>query len=135
MHSVTCTSQVLDFCVDAQCEMHFQYRLAGILQPVVPPARWEGLRAPAVLQHLFLRDLAIDDIHQAGVPWLDHRQGGCDPRVLIVELDRLMPVRVCLDMEMKSRGFNLHVGAAVYDSRAAQPTGQGRPRIHLCILP
>ena len=135
MHCVTCTSEDVDFCVDAQCEMHFQYRLAGILQPVVPPARWEGLRAPAVLQHLFLRDLAIDDIHQAGVPWLDHRQGGCDPRVLIVELDRLMPAGVCLVMEMKYRALTCMLVLLFMIPGPPSRANQGSPRIHLCILP
>ena len=104
MHSVTCTSQILHFCVDAQCEMHLQYRLARIL-PLVPPARGDGLRHAAVLQHVLLCDDAVHQVHQAWVPWLDHGQGGWDQRALFQEPHRLVPAGVGLVMEMKYRGL------------------------------
>ena len=134
MHSVTCTSQVLHFCVDAQCEMHFQYRLAGWAARD-PPARGDGLRAAALLQHLLLRDGAVHEVHQAGMPRLDHGQGGWDQRVLIEERDGLVPAGVCLDMEMKYKALTCMMVLLFMIPGPPSRAGQGSPEIHLCILP
>ena len=135
MHSVTCTSQVLHFCVDAQCEMHFQYRLAGKHHARGPPARGDGLRAAALLQHLLLREGAVNDVHQAGMPRLDHGQGGWDQRVLIEERDRLVPAGVRLDMEMKYRALTCMMVLLFMIPGPPSRAGQGSPGIDLCILP
>ena len=131
MHSVTCTSQVLHFCVDAQCEMHFQYRLAGILQPLVPPARGDGLRAAAVLQHVLLRDGAVHEVHQAGMPRLDHGQSMWDQRVVFEERDGLVPVGVRLVMEIKHRALRCMTVLLFMIPGPPSRAGQGSPGIHL----
>ena len=131
MHSVTCTSQVLHFCVDAQCEMHLYNRLASIVLVSGAPARGDGLRLPAPVQHLVLRDAAVDDVHQARMPRLDHCQGGWDRLALVEERDRPVPVGVRLVMEKQYRALRCMMVLLIMIPGPPSRAGQGSPGIHL----
>ena len=131
MHSVTCTLHVLHFCVHALCEMHLQNRLAAILQPPVQPPRRDWLRAAAVVQHLLLCDGAVQDVHQPGMPRLNHRQGGWDQRALLEEADWLVPVGVRLAMEMKYSVLRCMMVLLFMIPGPPSRAGQGSPGIHL----
>ena len=55
-----------------------------------------------VEEHLFLRDIHIDEIHQSGVPRLDHGHGVSRQQgVLLEDGHRLPPMSVGLVMDMQ----------------------------------
>ena len=80
---------------------------ARLLETPIPRGRGDGLILHAVLHHLLLREKAIEEVHQARVPWLDHGQSVPGERwAVFEERDGLVPagvghrVRFGLVMEM-----------------------------------
>ena len=56
----------------------------------------------AVQYHLVLCDVHVDDVHHAGMPWLDHGEGVSRQQgVLFEHRHRLVPMSVGLVMDMK----------------------------------
>ena len=127
MHSVTCYSTVLEFCVDAQCHMHFHSRLFRHIAQI-QPARGDGLILHAVLHHVLFRDEAVDEVHHARVPGLDHGERVLGHHgALFEERHRLVPRGVGLVMEMRYMVLSCMIVFLAFVPGPPSHPGQGSP--------